>query len=169
MTTEPRTSFFGVPVYGDFDEGATRVEQWPIEKFRPILRAVLDHPDFAAVRWTQYTPYFNDGDPCTFSACKPGFLLNSDEEGTDGFDRYENSVGRHPSLGEYPHVWDEDARKYVRQPYEGPDESRYLIFEAFSDAIESGHFENVLIDAFGDHAEVTITPDRIDVDHYSHD
>ena len=24
-------------------------------------------PEIAALRWRQYTPYFNDGEPCTFS------------------------------------------------------------------------------------------------------
>jgi hypothetical protein len=26
-----------------------------------------DHPELEAFKWTQYTPYFNDGDECTFS------------------------------------------------------------------------------------------------------
>ena len=168
---EPRVSFLGVPVFGSFNEPATRVEQYPVEQFQPILQAVLQHPDFAAVRWTQYTPYFDDGDPCVFSVREYsiGFLLNSDEEGTDGFDSYTHRIDRHPSLGSVSHVWDEDTRKYVEQPYEGPDEQRYLTFKALSDALSAGHFENVLLAAFGDHAEVTITPDRIDVDHYHHD
>jgi hypothetical protein len=43
------------------------------------------HPDVAAIRWRQYTPYFNDGEPCTFNVCDPEVLL----------------VGRNPEVDEY--------------------------------------------------------------------
>ena len=39
-------------------------------------------PEVAAVSWTQYTPYFNDGDPCTFRSNhdEPAVLDKEDAE-----------------------------------------------------------------------------------------
>lgn len=37
------------------------------ELFKPFfLRLFEAHPDAQVVRWYQYTPHFNDGDPCVF-------------------------------------------------------------------------------------------------------
>lgn len=49
-------------------------------------------PEVAAVSWTQYTPYFNDGDPCTFRSNhdEPAVL---DKEDMDDGQWYENSFG----------------------------------------------------------------------------
>lgn len=33
------------------------------------------HPEIHALRWVQYTPYFNDGDTCTFSVLDAEYLL----------------------------------------------------------------------------------------------
>lgn len=30
-----------------------------------------EHPDIHALSWRQYTPYFNDGDPCVFGVREP--------------------------------------------------------------------------------------------------
>jgi len=38
------------------------------EAFAEGAKAVFDaHPRLLAFRWTQYTPHFNDGEPCEFS------------------------------------------------------------------------------------------------------
>ena len=51
------------------------------EFFAPIFTA---NPALKAVKWTQYTPYFNDGEPCVFSVYDPDVML-------DGVpDSYEN-------------------------------------------------------------------------------
>ena len=34
------------------------------EEFKKVFDA---HPEIKAIRWTQYTPYFNDGETCEFS------------------------------------------------------------------------------------------------------
>lgn len=33
-------------------------------------------PDGSRLEWYQYTPYFNDGEPCTFSVHKPTLFIN---------------------------------------------------------------------------------------------
>jgi hypothetical protein len=42
------------------------------EHFAALFAA---HPDVAGIRWTQYTPHFNDGEPCTFGVNEPDLLL----------------------------------------------------------------------------------------------
>ena len=39
-----------------------------------------DNPAITAVVWTQYTPYFNDGDTCEFSVNEPTFTNAPDPE-----------------------------------------------------------------------------------------
>ncbi len=41
-------------------------------------------PEVLAVRWEQYTPYFNSGDPCEFHVRSPTFRL----AGRDGYHEY---------------------------------------------------------------------------------
>lgn len=158
-----RRSFLGIPVEGDITAGATRVEQKPIEELRPIMQAVLDDPTIVEFGWRQYTPYFNDGDPCEFSAY--GLWVRTDAD-QDVEDLWALEVGSpHPSLGRRPYQW--ETREYL--PYEGPDEARYDRVRDLSSAIQGGAFEHVLLDAFGDHASITVRRDGIEVDFFEHD
>jgi hypothetical protein len=45
-------------------------------------------PEVEAVTWTQYTPYFNDGETCEFSVHEKYFILVGDKDPDD----YEGSV-----------------------------------------------------------------------------
>lgn len=48
--------------------------------FPAILKPLFDkYPSVEKIRWTQYTPYFNDGDECTFSANVWDIAINDDE------------------------------------------------------------------------------------------
>lgn len=52
-------------------------EQFLVEHFKETF---TKHPNLKQVRWTQYTPYFNDGEECTFSSNHQW----ADIEGVDG-------------------------------------------------------------------------------------
>jgi hypothetical protein len=45
-------------------------------------------PEIESVHWVQYTPYFNDGEACEFSAHSPCFQLQNDVE----LNEYESST-----------------------------------------------------------------------------
>ncbi|MET8826035.1 hypothetical protein ABZX40_13265 [Streptomyces sp. NPDC004610] len=165
-----RTNFLGIPVQGDITPGAGRVEQKPIEELQPILQAVLDDPTITEFGWRQYTPYFNDGDPCTFSAHGTWVRTTADEEA----DEDELEMWGHRTLGKVTTEWGDvdpvtKRRVVVSEVYEGPDRARYDRCKALEKAIEGGAFEHVLLDAFGDHAEVTVRADGIEVESYDHD
>lgn len=159
------TNFLGIPVHGDITQGANRVEQKPIEELQPILQAVLDDPTIVEFGWRQYTPYFNDGEPCNFGVHGTWVRTTDDEDA----DADELEMWGHRSLGKMTGDYDETARKWVPGPYEGPDEARFQRCKALETAVEGGHFENVLLDAFGDHAEITVKRDGIHIEFYEHD
>ncbi|MFE8916857.1 hypothetical protein [Streptomyces globisporus] len=171
------TNFLGMPVSGDITGGATRVEQKPIEELAPLFQALVDDPTIVEFGWTQYTPYFNDGDTCEFGV--GGLWVRTTAEGEDAVDEYGNEFSpysgnldveySHPSLGEVEKDWDREAHKYINHYYVGPDEDRYNRCQDLNGALQSGAFETVLLDTFGDHAMVTVRKAGIEVEFYSHD
>lgn len=57
------------------------------EKFQEVIkvefRKALDkffekYPKIEGIMWTQYTPYFNDGDSCEFSVHDPSFVFSKE-------------------------------------------------------------------------------------------
>jgi hypothetical protein len=102
-------------------------------------------PGLVAVRWRQYTPYFNDGDPCEFSIHgvygKVGTTKEDSGDYDDGFESDYSLKKTHPAeakaLGEL-------------------------------EALLSG-MEDVLQAVLGDHSMITITPDNVEIVEYEHD
>jgi len=159
-----------MPVSGDISEGSTRVEQKPIEELAPLFQALLDDPTITEFGWRQYTPYFNDGEPCEFGLHGVWVRTTAEVDTEDEYyDLYDLDVDYHPSLGRVHREWDNETRTYVNEYYEGPDEDRYNRCQALDRALQSGAFDNVLLKHFGDHAMVTVRKDGIEVEFYSHE
>lgn len=52
---------------------------------KDALKAFLEkHPVIDSVKWQQYTPYFNDGEPCTFGVHTPYVVIEGNEYGDYG-------------------------------------------------------------------------------------
>lgn len=68
------------------ENSQTLIEQATAELFRAC-------PEVQQLHWTQYTPYFNDGDSCEFSVNGICFLLKDDLDEDDEWDEeyYEGS------------------------------------------------------------------------------
>jgi hypothetical protein len=121
------------------------------EGIQKLLAPVFESfPNVKAVRWTQYTPYFNDGEPCEFSsnADYPELCFSADPAGDvvtkEDFDEdFEGSWG-------------------CRQ-----DAEKQKAFKAFKEALALP--DDVLLAAFGDHAQVTVDRNGVEVEEYSHD
>ena len=164
--TAART-FLGLTVEGDITEGGKREKQRPLEDLQPILQALLDDDGVIEFGWRQYTPYFNDGEPCEFSAYGTWVRTTAD---ADVDDQYELEVDcSHRSIGKRPTTWNGETKSYDHGVYEGPDEGRYDHCKALNKAIDGGEFLDVLAEAFGDHANVTVRRDGIQVEFYEHD
>lgn len=59
------------------------------------------NPGVKAITWTQFAPYFNDGDPCTFSVDDPYF---TNAEGSD-----INDIRWGQYDGDKENIWCEDS------------------------------------------------------------
>jgi hypothetical protein len=173
--TKERTNFLGIPIEGDIDNGYSRRKvQRPREEFEPFVKAVLDEPFIVAFGWRQYTPYFNDGDPCIFGATEvwarteptDGSAVDEDED--EDSERWDVDF-EHPTLGHLNYSWNNHER--ICDGYEGPEggEERLRKCLALSSVVQGGEFDDVLLELFGDHAQVTVTRTGITVDTYEHD
>ena len=65
------------------------------EKLKGTLKIAFSyffekHPQCVALRWAQYTPFFNDGDPCVFHLHEVEYKLVGDEEFLCEWDREDH-------------------------------------------------------------------------------
>jgi hypothetical protein len=44
-----------------------------------FAKVFKQHPEILSITWMQFTPYFNDGDACTFSVNEPDFEIEGEK------------------------------------------------------------------------------------------
>lgn len=183
MTNDVKRNFLGIPISGTVCTGDVPAEQYPCEDFEKIVSAVLANQFITEFGWSQYTPYFNDGAPCVFSAHGVWVRTQRDEaaiaawlerEAKDswGAKEYDETDREHLGLdGDHPTLgWSYWADGYGSEKiYVGQHQVARDLADVLSQAIQGGHFDNVLLDLFGDHCEVTVRRTGITIDEYSHD
>jgi hypothetical protein len=109
-----------------------------------------NHPVVKAVCWEQYTPYFNDGDTCTFGVGE--FWLKFDDSDDDeAYDSFDSKM--HP-WGDEPEKFSKEERAAVKQLNK--------LYKAVVD-------EDTFYDVFGDHVRVKADRKGFHVDEYTHD
>lgn len=109
------------------------------------IKSLFDtYPDLVAVRWNQYTPFWNDGDPCEFGLNAVYFKTTTAIE-----------------KGELDEE-DEDDFQYISWREESPLHSALSMFERSRD-------EDAYQIAFGDGVRVTATRDGVEVEDYDHE
>ncbi len=113
----------------------------------PVFEAF---PYVVAVKWTQYTPYFNDGETCEFSS-------NSDY----------CELQFKPAVGDVLTKEDLEEQDFEERWTNRENPEKTQAFEAFREALALP--DDVLLAAFGDHAEVTVDREGVTVDQYDHD
>jgi len=118
--------------------------------FKPFFTNLFEEfPDIHAVRWTQYTPHFNDGDACTFSVHDPFVSIKPLKEMDDD---EINDTDTAPWFS----AWSDNGNPCAKAAAE--------VGKFFQD------IEDVLETAFGDGVEVTVKRSgAITVDDYDHD
>ena len=118
------------------------IRQHGKEVLGAAFKAFFDaHPEVEAIRWTQYTPYFNDGDACVFS-------VN---------DFTYRTTDPQASCPEYA---DDDG--FVDDS-DGPIASAVHEFER---GVED---DDIFEAVFGDHGQVTADRNGFTIDEYEHD
>jgi len=107
------------------------------------------HPKLESFSWNQYTPYFNDGDTCEFSANTDYPKINGNEDcslwGTEFF-TWRPEKPANPDYNPEMAVIYKDVRAFLKQ---------------FDD--------DMLEELFGDHKTITVTKDKVEVESYDHD
>jgi hypothetical protein len=153
------------PIKGDItvNERNSTPQLGPTE-FLEVVDSILNLPGVLAIRWEQYTPYFNDGDPCVFSVGDWRFKLDTevDDEKTEYGDGYLTTWD--DAIRGWEYRRDENNQLVKVRTHPGrPD-----IESAFKN-LNLNAFEDVCRRNFGDHAQVTATKDGFEVEYYEHE
>lgn len=145
-------------------------------------------PDLESIKWTQFTPYFNDGEACEFGVNEPEFKVKntlgfyclgkyphySEPENLDSLD--EDSRHRHNGDHDDGHFPADEFNNYTVK--NGYSRVRHTLtseqinaMKDFSTTLQ--HQKEVMLAVFKDHVKVTVTkcesPYAITVDDYGHD
>lgn len=138
-------------VLGELSTKREQIEAAAREQAKAILAPGLKefmeaHPDIKAIGWTQYTPYFNDGEECIFGV--HGLHASAKDERDDSL---------------YGDGWEEIYSKVA----DGFSPESWKALQELEAALSGGEPE--LKAAFGDHVQVIVTKDGVDVEEYEHD
>lgn len=125
-------------------------------------------PEAKAFAWTQYTPYFNDGDECLFSVNTYNTCVFETEDISEEWVQARNDdlgyafelYGRTDGYGK-----DSD---YFKKYYGNIPEWKLAAGVAVNGLIQAIP-EGTMRDMFGDHIKVIVTPDDILVEDFAHD
>lgn len=132
--------------------------------FTELTKTIFEeHPKVKSFGWSQFTPYFNDGDTCYFST-------NTDYIYINGESADESDWINETKITNYG-TWNREKREY-----EGRTEVPNLDYDPdlskANDEIKEflRNFDNdFFMSQFGDHAEITVTAEGVSVDEYEHD
>ena len=117
------------------------------------------NPAVKAVIWTQYAPYFNDGDPCTFK------VHTADFTNAEGDDLSDISLGGE-YYGENESIWcdyQSGGTWHLPKP-DGVDEEST---EQLSGLIRSSEMKSVMEMMFGSDSKVIATREGFQVENIS--
>jgi hypothetical protein len=132
--------------------------------FTDLTKTIFeDHPRVNSFGWHQFTPYFNDGDTCTFS-------VNTDYIYINGESVDESDWINETKITNYG-TWNREKRQSEGRT-EVPNFNYDKELVAACDEIREflSNFDNdFFMSQFGDHAEITITAEGVSVDEYEHE
>lgn len=155
-------------------ELAKRFQETAQELFKETTKEFFDkNPAIKAVGWTQYTPYFNDGEPCTFSV-NDAWFSNAEGEDLEDISRWGEYEGENEKVfcceGYMLASTSDYGKKYrdeVHSKAEGAIDLEVLA--NFNRMIQCEEMEKIMLAMFGDHATIVATRDGFDVNECDHD
>lgn len=137
------------------------------------------NPNVYALQWAQYTPYFNDGDPCTFSVGDVAMALRPLTEDSDIWNGYpadyEESEGNEKTWFDSYELarcrdWKADPKVYdltAEFIAAGGTQELYDSYKAVNKFVAGQ--QDLMEALFGDHVVVRATPTDIVTEEYEHD
>lgn len=115
--------------------------------FKVATKEFFDaNPEVRAIGWTQYAPYFNDGEPCEFSV--HDIYATTLDPSDDDFSAYDLVRGEY-SYGDEHEAKGAQVDEFLRLLSKVPDDLYRSLF--------------------GDDAMIVMTRTGIDIDEYDHD
>lgn len=132
--------------------------------FTDLTKEFFDeNPELKSFGWNQYTPYFNDGDTCEFSANTDYIYING--EHVDDCDWINEKTVT--NWGK----WNNTTKVYEGRVEIDNDKWNKSLSDITTEIKDFlGHFEDdFFISQFGDHSEITVTREGIDISDYEHD
>jgi hypothetical protein len=147
-----------------------------------------NNPDFTSFAWTQYSPHWNDGDSCEFSAHTDYIYINDDSEESDLYNaeidlkeirqkektikKFLNEIEELKKQGRKETDWEISNKKNRIEKLNSlsleDTEKRFNFLKDVADLLKNVD-EDTLETMFGDHAKVVVTKDGINVESYEHD
>lgn len=138
------------------------------EALEPIFTEFLEkNPKVRGIVWIQYTPYFNDGDPCEFGVNEPSFYLYDSDQDTNDFDYDDDDLGRGYSARHKK--WNYETKEFA------PDYTLDTLGVSSANCfqltklINNPNMEEVFQAAYGDGSKITVTRDGVKVTEWQHD
>lgn len=136
-------------------------------------------PDLGSLVWVQYTPFFNDGEPCEFGvhdvyAYTTKYSFSSDNLDNDVF--YGEGEGQIQTSkpGDWVYKSAEEGRdwaveqlKHYEEAKNKFTESQFELIAKVTSFINSN--EDLMYEVFGDHVQVIINKDGASAEEYDHD
>lgn len=156
--------------------------------FKTSCKKIFENnPDFNSFSWTQYTPYWNDGDSCEFSAHTDYVYIDDEEEESDTHNAEVNikelkqkektikkltsEIEKLKKQGKKDDDWEikqNNSRIEVLNELNLEEaEKRYAFLKDIDDLFKNIDDET-LERMFGDHAKVVVTKNGINVESYEH-
>lgn len=152
-------TFMGLPVEGSIGNWSP-IPQSPIEELYVYFKNAFDHDGVKAIMWEQYTPGWNDGEPCEFSIRDPKVTTNKVVA-----DAWIN--GTEPDMSEaYPdRTGDNDYYdEWEFESYSGHPDGEHV--NKISIPVADGRFEDALRAKFGNDIKIIVTVDRVVTEEY---
>ena len=157
--------------------------------FKTSCREIFENnPDFTSFAWTQYTAYWNDGEPCEFSAHTDYVYIDEEEDESDFYNAeidfkelkqkektIKSLLSEIEGLKKKGKKDDDWEIKHKQNRIEKLNElslenaeKRFNFLKDINDLMKNIDQET-LERMFGDHAKVVVTKDGVNVEHYDHD
>ena len=142
MTTVTRLN----DVMIDFNKRMRLMKEEMSKQFQNELKSIFKevfetYPNVKKMAWTQYTPYFDDGETCIFSVHEIYVCDETCDPEDNLYDWLDISLG--------------------------DDKNKYPMITEINNMLSQS--EDILLLLFGDHVKITVSPKGIDVEEYEHE
>jgi hypothetical protein len=156
--------------------------------FLNLIKKVFENKAISFIYWTQYTPFFNDGEECVFRVNYLNVVTDLEfckiedkyrdfakvNKSNNSLFFYENEIDDtevHLEMSDYKSISKlKNVETFAQQ---NDDMKTILLLSKISDMMRTDYFEKILLDTLGDHVKITIKNVdeniEVNIESYAHD